>query len=326
MRGLKKILLLLISVIVIITGWVYLAGLCIENTMLSSSYYHDMMEETELASSLHAELKETLPDMIAKEMTTEMEKQLDNTEVSDFEQEVTRTMLELFTKALADTFDEDRFEDQLLLVIDDLIAFIKGEQQELTATIDIKENKEDIREKMTARIENLPPPVKERMEIPDNQTEKFVDEILTKMNLPDQIHLNEIIREENGELANELEQSISTVQSFRGIYLYLPYITFALMLMSCILLAGLSSGLKWFGAATIFFSATFLLGIHLFPEIIEQLVLPSLESELPLNEEMHQTFFVYTLNNVTLLPLISGAVGLVLLLGGWLSGALGRKK
>jgi len=325
LRGLKIFLLLCLSTILVITGWVHLAGLSMEKTVFNSSYYREVFEKTGLASSLHAELKANLPDMVADEIAREMEKELAN-DISDFEKEVYRNMVELVTTALLDTFDEDWIEEQLFIVIDDLVAFATGEQQELVVEIDISENKQEIKEKVIDTFDNLPPPVKERLGIQEGQTSQYVEEMLSEMDLPDRIQLNELVTEGNNKSTGDLEHSLSTLQGYRGLYLYLPYLVYAISLTGSLLLAGFSGGLKWFGAAVLFFSATFLLGIQVFPGFAEQMILPGVENELPLSKEMHQSIVAYTLDQIRSLPLISGAVGIVFLAGGFISGPMLRKK
>ncbi len=324
MRGSKIFLLLVIAVIVVLTGWVYLTGMSAERTVLNRSYYQELIDETGLASTIHTELQEILPKMISEEVVAELDHGLVEN-LSELEKVAVRNLAALITSALADTFDEEWIKDQLLIVIADFIFVAKGEQDELTALIDISEGRQDLREKMIASFENLPPPVKERLGLPEREVELFVDKVMAEMDLPDRIYVVRLIEEEDEDLLADIEQSLSTIQSFRGIYLYLLPIIFALSLICSILLAGFPGGLKWFGAAVAFFSATFMLEIRLFLELFGQMLLPWVEEEIPLlGPEMLQQMASHWAETAMIIPAISGFLGAILVLGGFLYGRITR--
>ena len=295
-----------------------------ERTVLNSSYYQELIDETGLASTIHAELQGALQEMIVEEVTAEMEEELDG-DISELEKEIMRNMINLVASALADTLDEEWFEDQLLIVIEDFVAVAKGEQDQFTAVIDLRESKQEIREKIIASLENLPPPVKERLDLPEGEIELFVDEMMAEMDLPNRVNVERLLEEENEDFAAEIEQSLSTMQSFRGIYLYLPYIFFALLFMCSIMLAGVAGGLKWFGASVAFFSATYLLGTRLFLELFGQIFLPRAEGEIPLlGTEMLNQVASHGVETIMIIPAISGSIGAILVLGGFLYGRIAR--
>ncbi len=324
MRGLKIFLLLVIAFIVIFTGWVYLAGMSAERTVLNRSYYQELIDETGLASTIHTELQEILPKLIIEEVIAEIDKEIDKN-LNKLEKEAERKLAALITSSLADTFDEKWIEDQLLIVIHDFIFVAKGEQDELTALIIMREDKQDFREKMIASLENLPPPAKERLGLPEGEVELFVDKLMVEMDLPDRVYIVRLIEEEDEELLAEIEQSLSTMQSYRGIYQYLSPIIFAFSLICSILLANVPGGLKWFGTSVAFFSVTFLLWIRLFLELFGQMLLPRVKEEIPLlGPEMLQQMASHGAETVMIIPAISGSLGAILVLGGYLYGRITR--
>lgn len=320
MRRLKIFLLILISIFVVLSGWFYLAGMSAERTVLSNSYYQDLAAETDLVSTLHQELRDSLPQMALQDITKELEADL--TEQEKIFMEIG---LQIITDAFLQSFDEAWLEDQLLVVTDDVLAVIKGEQQTFTAVINLRENKEQFREKLINSLETLPAELTEMLDIPTAQTEQMAEQILTEMDLPDQIYLADLIAGNGDKMPRDLKNAVSTVQTTRGTYQYLPYFIFVLMLLLSFLLAGYAGGLKWFGGAVVFFSITFLVGIQFSNTLILPVVFSEIKNELPFSPQLFYSAADYTVSSVLIIPLFTAAVGLIFIFSGIILGRANQK-
>lgn len=323
-QGLKVVILTLISIFAVLTGWVYLAGLSAERTVFSSSYYHDLSNETDLTSALHEELQKTLPDIIIQNMTKELESEIEGN-LTDQQQIMMHAAIRFVTEALAEVFDEEWFEEHMLLITDDILASVKGEQDELSATIDLQDGKEAVRNKVITALKSLPDDLRNQLNIPENQIENIVDDILDEVDFKEQIQLADLLDQYDEGLSADLNNTISTIQTGRVIYQYIPYIIFVLLFMSCFLLAGFSGSLKWFGAATLIFSSTFLIGVRLFHTLLDPVILFKSASGLSLSPETANAVADYTVASVSIIPIISAAVGFLLLITGVIIGKANQK-
>jgi len=323
-QGFKIAILTLISIFVVLTGWVYLAGLSAERTVFSSSYYHDLSSETELSSALHEELQKTLPDIIIQHMTQELESEIEGN-LTVQQQIIMRAAIRFVTDALAEVFDEEWFEEHYLLIVDDILAFVKGEQDELSATIDLQDSKEEVRDKIITALKSLPDELRNQLNIPENQIENIVDDALDEIDFKEQIRLTDLLDQYDEGLSADLENTVSIMQTGRVIYQFIPYIIFALLFMSCFLLAGFSGSLKWFGAAILIFSSTFLLGVRLFHVLLDPVIFFNNASGLSFSPETANAVADYTVNSISIIPIISAAVGFLLLITGVIIGKVNQK-
>lgn len=311
MRSLKIFLLSLVSILVVLNGWNYLVGMSVERTALSSSYYHEMIKETALISELNRELQQALPELIMESLAEEAGREL-----SEQEKEQIRPWLRLITSAAVDLIDEEWVEDKSLLLIDDALAVARGEQEYLTTSISLDEYKEELQEKLVHALKTLPSELKERLEIPPDEEEAMVQRLMAEADLPDQIYLADLIAENGQTLPEEVETAVSTLQSYRGIYLYLAYIIFVLMFISTLLLAGTAGGMKWYGAALLFSSITFMAGIRFLSTLPPATIFAAVKEELPLSPELLTAILDFTVTRLWLLPLGMSALGLAMVLAG----------
>ncbi len=320
MQGLKIFTLIIMSITVVISGWVYLAGMGAERTVLSNSYYRDLIAETNLTSVLHKELQEALPDMMLEGMTEDLAEEL-----TDKEKELMRIRLQFVASAITDSFDEAWFEDQFLLVIDDVLALAKGEQQTLTAAINLEGNMKQFQNKLITRLETIPAEIREKLDIPAEQIEQMSEQILAEMDIPDQLYLADLIAENNEGISRNFKDTISYMQTIHGIYQYLPYIVFVLMLLFSCLLAGFAGGLKWFGSAVLFFSTTFLIGIQLVNAQAYPIIFAGMEGEPFFKPELLTAVINYTMARVSIIALISAAAGFIVIISGIIVGKTTQK-
>ncbi len=260
--GLKIVGLILTSIILFFAGWVYQSNLGLERTLLNTDYYRSFFQEVGLASMLHQEFQEL---MIPAADTAGMP----GTPPGDVSQ--------------GDAFSEEWMEEQLLLIIDDYLAVIKGEQQTFTAVLDLREVKENLMQGQEAELQVL-----------------YAD-------LPDQIPLQDIMGAD-AEMWEELQEEISSIHQSQRIYNFAQYIFFAFLLLCCFLMAGPAGALKWFGSATLFSGITFWGMLQVGDYLVASLFPPEIaELQLIVN---------HLFSSISRLSLIYAAVGLALLASG----------
>jgi len=64
MRGIKILVLLLLMIAVIISGWFYLAHLSAEKTVLNYNYHEELLLETNAVEMIYQDNLDRLPDIM----------------------------------------------------------------------------------------------------------------------------------------------------------------------------------------------------------------------------------------------------------------------
>jgi len=321
------VLMALISMLVVLNGWVYLAGMSVERTILSRSYYQGLAGDTAIIADIHQELESTLALIIEESVTRELEKQV-GTALTEPEKLIIRSRLQLITTALAEVFYEEWFEDQFLLVSDDLLALLTGEQENLTAVIDLGEGKDRMQEKLIASLETLPAGMRGKLSIPADRIEIMVDQFMTEINFPEKLQMVYLEDTIGNDSFAEIEMAVSTLQRARGLYRFLPYLIFILLFICSIPVAGVTGALKWFGAATLFFSTTFLGAAWFFQQNYVPELFTGIEIEngwILSPDPVLGAAADYTFLRILTMALVCAAAGALFLVGGIVSEKYIRK-
>lgn len=95
MQALKTCSLILITIMLIITAWFYLAAMAVERTVLSSAYYRGLCRLAGVGAYAQAVLEEGLDNRLPRNMPEEMR--------------------EIVVLALGQAFPGDWLEEQLLM-------------------------------------------------------------------------------------------------------------------------------------------------------------------------------------------------------------------
>jgi len=298
----------LISLLVIMNGWIYLAAMNLERTILNSAYYQSLIHETDLTGTLYRELEESLPDILLEQIEGKI------IEAKTKEEEILITasmniMITFFKQA----FDEAWFEEQLILVIDDFLALFKGEQKHLEAVIDLSEGKESFIKAVSAFIEKGTIAYRGNLVL----SPEYIDSLFNSMDIPDQLVMSELI----GDHINPagLERVVSTQRLARWAYNYLSYAAFALFLLLSCLLAGFGGGLKWFGAASLFSGLTYLIFLQLIKLIISPVLMSTLSNDFTFIPNLVNMIIDNTISVISTGPIIYAAIGLALIIIGIIS-------
>lgn len=291
MKILKTLTLIFVFVVFLVLGLIYQASLGAERTVLNLDYYQGLTEETEISSRIHESLKEILVREMKKELPEEMK------EKSFF-----------IIGSLEEVFDEEWLQDQFLLVAEDFLYLVEGEQEELKAVIDLRGEKEQLKILLREGFQE----VLREEEIPLSHeiVDSVIEETVRGTNIPDQIYLNQLVEEE---MVVRLKEASSYVQFFRNYFFISSFVLFVLLSLSFLVLSGISGGLKWIGWSALVSGLTFLSGLFLTRFFIISLVdLEDIFVDI-LNE-----LLAYTVGVLFIIPVLFSLFGLIFIIIGFL--------
>ncbi len=216
--GFGLIGLILAFLILIVTGWFSQASIGIERTIFNADYYTKLSRDIELSSFLHRSLEEQMRPRPAGPG-------VDPQGPTGAEIQSSLLMMEIFHEAWV--------EEQFLMIVEDLIAVLDGEQNTFTASIQLGQVKEQLSSSTDPDLQQL------GSELPENiplQSIFGAD--------PDSWH--------------QFQRVVSNLQTFRSLFNIGPYIVFIMLIAFCIFVAGFNSSLKWVGSSAIISGITFL--------------------------------------------------------------------
>lgn len=322
MRELSIFILILVAIAMIFTVWVGLAGLGVERTLLNDDYYETLFAETGLVSIVHAEIESRLPEVIIAQQSEEMIPAV-AAGLTEEERLVIEARLTAIFEAVGQVYDADWLEGQLLVAIEDILRLVKGEQDHLSATIDLSERRPQLVAILAEELAAIPGDMGREEDIPPELIELLAAEITAEA-IPDRVELSELIGV-NG-LAPELRQTLDRLSIYRFLYLFGAWALFGLLLICNIALAGLAGGFKWSGLATAFSGFTFLAALLLLWAIYPAFLLGAAAAELPLPEKALQAAFSHSVRFLLPIPLACTVVGLTLFGAGLIAGSRTRRK
>ena len=310
MKVLKIFALILILLFTVISGWVYMAWMVTEITFLNPSYYRDIVS----SESIFPDMMDTvLHNVYFSEGCACCAGNDENIPQSPDMQEEALEEYNIITNAFHAAFHEEWLEEQYLLVVDDILAMVRGEQESVTVTIDLQDSKERFRDEIVNQMEKqLADEKADNFEASPEELETLAGALTEDMDLPKQIEVAEITEHV---LNPQLEQAIYNTQIFRQ-YFFLFYFAFVLFFALNYFLAGISGGLKWFGAAALFAGSTFLGGIYLFRIMVFEPLVDYYGFWVPIEPAVISSMSTQTLHVMSAIPLVFVAFGLVSLVAG----------
>ncbi|MEW6521994.1 MAG: hypothetical protein AB1445_00235 [Bacillota bacterium] len=252
MRILRLTGLVLVALVLVLSGLVYQLGIGLERTALSPAFYRDLMGHTGLIEVIHARLEEAVPELMVQRMQPEMGQEAPKEVLAAYQEG-----LSLMMGALVRTFDAGWLEKQLMLVIEDILAFIEGNREELGTVIDLKRGKELLESQLAAALKELSPEKLRALEMHPELVESTAGQLIAA--IPDQLQLGELVGDAG--LPPETHEILAKVRMVRGYFAWVPYVTFACLFLFCCLLAGIPGGLRWSGGATVVAGAAFITGL-----------------------------------------------------------------
>ncbi len=120
MKIIKKITVAIFFFLSVFTGWVAITGIGMEETVLTSEYYWDLIESGRFSAGFYGEIKNALSSELAREL-----------QVRELEGEL--------GSLIRDTLDIKWAEQQFFTSAEDIISLMRGEQDELSHVIDMSE-------------------------------------------------------------------------------------------------------------------------------------------------------------------------------------------
>ena len=318
-KVIKVILLVLISLLMVVVGWAYLAFMSIESTLLNEDYYEDLFIETDVASRFYYELQDFFVDIVIDNVSADM----DHEELSAFKEEENLYFYSL--NAFLDMIETAWIEKQLQQVFIESLAFIKGDQEDLDLIISLGVNEDVLRLKMVNEISKLST---EQLKELGGHTHPAIVEakaarVIRELGFFNPIKLNQV----HDIIPNEVDNIIKLYQDYKSSVYYISYIFFGLALVFMMFLAKPAKGLIWFGVTTIIFSLSFLFGIQVLKNDLPDFLLSRIhESGLFISVDLIQLIVFYIAESINYIAFIAVAVGLVFLLIGLIWSLIISKK
>ncbi len=230
--------LIVIFIAILIAGWASLFGLSVENTIFEQQFYDTVIEETEIYSPV----REAVLSQMGIEYGKAEEEGAQDSAVNI---------------ALQEAFDKNWIKQQMSNVAAEYVLFLKGEQEELSLTVDLQDRQEIFKDKLAVELDEKAPEELEHTEL----TEELVIEYLEKMEFPDTLVVTQI--DDPEELDKEVVVGMSFIRNYRSYAMLFYFIMLALLIILAFSLAGFGRGAKWVGASLLASGISYLGGAML---------------------------------------------------------------
>ena len=327
MKTFKTLCLILIFFVTIFSGWLYFLGMGVNRTALNLSYYQEALEMVGL-SSLYDNMPEFMEERDHGEETSEKEfAEYQENEMEEFPEEPPEELFEIIQESLAEAFHEEWLKKQMLFAVEDSLAYIKGEQDDLTAVIGLKERKEIYR---TALLNGMDEyfvcqseegDYKDENEEPEgiafleaDSIEEEIDGMLAEMDIPDELVLSEL---------SGVNEAVTYTRNFYTYFSFVPYIVFVLLFgFFCLLSSGLK-GAKWFGTAAMVSGVSFASVLFFSKSAFLVPAAQEISNDSPFSIEAVVSVFEHTISFWYAAPVIFTVLGAALIIIGV---AGGKKK
>lgn len=293
MQNYKKALLFIIFILMSATSMVYLMGWGAQMTVFHPSYYRVMIEEVNIVTDIHQSILSNMKDELPPDTAPEVFILLDT---------------------LGEVFHVEWVETQAMVAIDDALAFVKGEQQDLNTLIDLQERKHVLRIELMAALTAFAKGQPRLADVDEQTIESRVDEIIYELELPDDITFMAFLEGDDGTLSPEVARAIFWSKIFNRYFNFLPYVMLVAFLVAFCFLAGLYPGVQWFGVALVTASGMFLATLA----VIRFRVLPNMIDVKSPFANTVTTIIQNTLSRFYLAPIMYIMVGMIMLIGGHL--------
>lgn len=129
--------------------------------------------------------------------------------------------------SFARAFDPEWLGEQILVVIEDALAYLDGSRDALTAEIDLTANKEILVRELNSAFEALSDEQREALEIDPEGPGMEAADLVTEMDLPDRLHLGVLLGDDGA--LSDLEQTASDIRQYRTYLRLLPLVLVLLL-------------------------------------------------------------------------------------------------
>ena len=300
MKGQKLFAVIIIVIVLILAGWALQGGFSANRTIFNQDYYEQMMVETNLSTSIHEHLQETILEEMSEEMPDHMAAV------------VTRVLLMVFT--------EEWFEEQTIMITDDFVRYVTGEQQSIQAVIDLREEKEELSTKLEMSLTVIPEQILRMLGFDPEELYLLAEALVEQMPLPDRLSVEQLLMEQ--EAGRDLLNLLSLARQFCSVYRYLTAAAFILGLLLLYFLTGPFGALKWFGLAAMLSGASFYMVLQGWNLLLPVMLELGLISGGLLETTAFYNVFEYSITLITIVPLYFALFGLAVLAAGFVSGRI----
>jgi len=257
-KGLKTAALVVVALVIVSVGLAYIAGMQVQRTLLNPEFCGKLVDQVNLGSAIQGMLREQMREEITKG--------------EDAEQ------LDIIFDSMAGAFPPEWIEQQAKMALHDFIPFITGESDAVTAAIDLQERKDHLEEELLGRLEEMPTEQLEDSPFSPGTLQRDVAEFVQEMELPEELYVADLTEG----MSEEAGHTVNIVRTGTAMFRFVPYLLFAVLLVFCYFLAGMSGGMKWFGACTATAGLIFILGLVVFRAAF----LPAAAQEIAHSEDM----------------------------------------
>ncbi len=280
----EKIILVMTVILLGICGWFIMLDWTLSKTLLDPDFYMDLGDETGLYPRLH--------DLIFDEMMAGNQ---------EFAPESTVVM-----RAIEETFTVEWLRNQSRGLLEKMIRFLRGGEDQLLISLDLHECRADFQESLMSGIREFSPPQLKELGLTDLMIEEFVG----KIEFPSTLILAEI------SAANVTKFPVTAFLFQQTIFRYIPYLLFVLLVVLIFIRADYLPALGWIGGSMLASGLSFI-GMYLIGRFL--VIVPLLERLLekgPLSRIFPDTeLFLRAINDSAMFtrPVVFILVGLTLL-------------
>jgi hypothetical protein len=317
MRAIKVLALSLLMIALIISGWFYLALLSTEKTVLNYNYYEELLLETNAVEIIYQDNFDRLPDI----MRNQIYARADQETIALIKEK--EALFNLVISVYTSEIEPPWLEEQLLVVIDDVLSLIKGEQQTLSAVIDLEKIESGFERLMRIKLKSLR---RDEFNALGGHPAVIVaqgGQIMRLLGVEGEINLKQVQREKV--IPAQFSRPLACYNQFLNNHL-LIYLWFILIFILMILLARPAGGLKLYGSALLISGLSFYAFSRYYNNLLPQSVISNPDPNFVyLSPDLVEAAISYTAERIEVLPLIFAASGAILLVIGLVYGFVARK-
>ena len=303
----KKSLVVFIFIILILIGLVFQFSLIAGQTVLSSSYYRELIDNTGLPASLHKALQAELLR-----------------EASDI---LPGKLASIAVRAISMVFDQAWVEEQFLVVSDHYLDYIRGKKDSPQLNLDLRGKKEELRVVIVSALEMIPGQFVDIIGLNSSDPEELASNLLSVLPLPDTVQFGQLftLRGESGRLVRYLEAA----RFYRPYFTCLPVFFFFILFLILRGLSGTAGALKWFGGAALISGVIFSLALQLIRSYYIKNLAAALVLGSFIDPELFYTVLRHLIDRAAALSLYYALAGVLIMLAGgiifWISSFAGKK-
>gem|GEM_PF-5222073 len=266
-------------------------GVGVDRTLLNIDYYENIVEEYNIFENLHQNLRDEF---------------LVETQESPVDKET-----KLVNEALVKTFSPEWIEEQSLIILEDVILYVKGDKEEIDTKINLSEKEDKYKEALIQGFSDLD---YINNDIEGLNPEALASEILAEMDfMQEDIYIGEVVEEE----APEIMEFLDSAKMIRGYFPIIAYVTMGIVLVIMCLLATLPGGFNWYGASMLIAGAKLFAILFLSNHFINSSMIQEV-GDIPLEAGVVASVISRTTSQIMVIPLVYGAIGILLIIIGTL--------